>query len=272
VKNDDDGDNSFVNHSFSYSLARAPGFVPEQITCGCCNFTNLVNPAKQSLINFTMRHTPVLLVFIFVFAACKKNKTPAPEPTKFYVGNKVKNVQAARLYTKNGIVSNSATVQAYINEFDRYLFEDGFTLNDPEFTRFRYISEDSFFVTGVTLPAGLKRLQASTYDYFAGIYRDIVLDTAALLPGMQKYTRYYPKIGSNGSTYFETDLPVYIFKKRSDTLFFPIVRYVIISRRPGFASLVTDRFNNVFNPAGAARLGDTDTLLVQQLELVLPKE
>lgn len=86
-----------------------------------------------------MRHAPDLLVFIFVFAACKKNKTPAPEPTKFYVGNKVKNVQAARLYTKNGIVSNSATVQAYIDEFDKYLFGDGFTLNDPEFTRLQQL-------------------------------------------------------------------------------------------------------------------------------------
>jgi hypothetical protein len=70
----------------------------------------------------------------------------------------------------------------------------------------------------------------------------------------------------------ELQSPAYVLKRIEDTLFFPMMRYVITSLRDYTFSFTADKLNNVFSPAGAAKLKEYDTLLIQSFDLGLRRK
>lgn len=212
-------------------------------------------------------------LLLIVVAACSKEKplsnpaTPHPQ----YQNSQLTGFGAFKLYTAAGEVTVSGLAQQYASQFDQYFYDEHSTFTDPAFRSFVMVSEDSALNTS-TVPVGeLKRRTADAYDQFSGRGWHIVNDTNTLQLHIGKYKFHKTVTTPGGFTYLDLESPTYFFKKRGDTLYFPIVRYITISRRPGITSFSVDRFNNVFDPAGVRKLGENDTLLVQTFELAMKR-
>lgn len=214
---------------------------------------------------------PALL--LIVLAACS-NEKPAGYPTKQhsqYQNSHLTEFGAYKLYTAAGEVTVPGLAQQYASEFGQYFFDASSTYNDPALRTFLLVSEDSALNTS-TVPVGeLKRRAVDTYDRFSGRWWSIVNDTSALSLHIGKYKFHKEVSTTTGLTYWDLESPTYFFKKRGEVLYFPLIRYITVSRTPGVVSFSADRINNVFDPAGVRKLGPKDTLLVQTFELAMKK-
>lgn len=213
------------------------------------------------------------LFLLFVVAACSKNEqeqyTPAQHPQ--YQNSHLSQFGAYKLYTVSGEVWVPGLAQQYASELGQYFYDESSTFEDPAFRTFQMVSEDSALNTS-TVPVGeLKRRTSGTYDQFSGHWWNLVNDTNTLSLHIGKYKFHKTVTTPGGFTYLDLESPTFFFKKRGDTLYFPMVRYITISRRPGITSFSADRINNVFDPAGVRKLGPNDTLLVQTFELAMKR-
>lgn len=210
---------------------------------------------------------------LLVLAACSKHDTvphtPAQHPQ--YQNSHLAHFGAYRLYTASGEVTVPGLAQQYASELGQYFYDEYSSFNDPAFRTFLMVSEDSA-LNSSTVPVGeLKRRASDTYDQFSGHWWNIVNDTNSLYLHIGKYKFHKTVTTPNGLTYLDMESPTYFFKKRGDTLYFPMVRYITISRRPGITSFSADKINNVFDPVGVHKLGPHDTLLVQTFELAMKR-
>jgi hypothetical protein len=218
-----------------------------------------------------LRFLPAL--FLLALVACSKyqpEEYQVPAYTRFEKSHLTR-FGSNKLYTAAGEVTAPGLAQQYAGEFSNYFYEAGSAFTDPRFRTFSVVSEDSMINTS-TVPAGeLKRTVVDEYDKFASRWLSIANDTNALNLHIVKYQSHKAVTTPSGYTYYDVADPVYILKKVGDTLFFPMIRYVIISRGEGRFSFVADRLNNVFSPAGVHKLGSRDTLLVQTFDLAMKR-
>jgi hypothetical protein len=223
------------------------------------------------LVNVTdMKKSYSLFFIALVMFSCKKDKTPA-DTKQYFENSRLIHFQPFRAFTKNGEITNNAIVQAYAGEFGNYFFNTASTYTDPSFQKFTVVSDDSIINNSSNVPVETKRKFVDVYDRFSSRFTDLVNDTNIIKYHIIKYKVLERKTAASGLVYYEAENPVYFLKKNSDTLFFPVIRYVIISRRPFLVSFSADKINNVFSPAGIDKLGQYDTLVVQSFDLAMKR-
>jgi hypothetical protein len=207
---------------------------------------------------------------IILLLGCKKDKTPVD--TKLYFENSfLTHFESFKVFTKNGQINNAALAQNYSNEFSTYFFNTTSSYADPVFQKFEVVDEDSIINISSNIAIGAKRKNTDTYDRFVSNFTELVNDTNALNMHIIQYKVLERKITSSGLVYYEIQKPVYFAKKINDTLFFPIVRYITISRRPFITTFSTGKINNVFSTDGLAKLDQYDTLVVQSFDLAMKR-
>jgi hypothetical protein len=218
-----------------------------------------------------LRFLPAL--FLLALVSCSKYQPynyPVPKYPLFEKSHLTR-FGSYKLYTAAGEVTVPGLAQQYAGEFSNYFYEVGSVFSDPRFRTFSMVSDDSMVNTSTVPAYEVKRTVVDEYDKFASRWLSIANDTNALNLHIVKYQSHKAVTTSSGYTYYDVEDPVYILKKVGDTLFFPMIRYVIISRGDGRFSFVADKLNNVFSPAGVRKLGSQDTLLVQTFDLAMKR-
>lgn len=220
-----------------------------------------------------MKNVITVLVLLLALAACRKPGNgyhpPATHYTYFEKAS-LTHFAPFRLYTRDGAVADAALAQRYFNEFNNYFYTTAASYSDPSLSAFTMVSEDSM-ING-TIPAGeLKRVATGVYDHYKGNNYVIANDTSGYLLHIAGYKLFKPVTPPGGFTYFEVESPMAILKHAGDTLFFPIIRPLVISRTGNGFSFSSDRLNNTFDPSGVRKLGAHDTLLVQTFDLAMKK-
>ncbi len=217
-----------------------------------------------------MKYKIIIAAGLLLLTACKKDETPVD--TKQYFENAfLTHFENFRIFTKNGEINNSVTAQNYGAEFSSYFFNNTSNFTDPDFKKFAFVNDDSIINVSSNTQIGTKRKNIDTYDRFSGNFTELVNDTNVLSLNIIKYKVLERKTSSSGITYYEIQKPVYFVKKNVDTLFFPIVRYITISRRPFITFFSAEKFNNVFSPDGINKLNQYDTLVVQSFALAMKR-
>ncbi len=217
-----------------------------------------------------MKHIVITVAILLFLTACKKDKTPV-DTKQYFENSALTHFQNFRIFTRNGEINNTSMAQTYASEFSFYFFNTSSSFTDPIFQKFISINDDSIINASSNIQIQAARKSIDIYDKFSGNFTELVNDTNALNLNIIKYKVLERKISSSGTTYYEIQKPVYFAKKINDTLFFPIVRYIIISRRPFITTFSADKFNNVFSSEGIVKLSQYDTLLVQSFDLAMNK-
>jgi hypothetical protein len=217
-----------------------------------------------------MKHTITIFAGLLLLAACKKNDGPV-DTRQYFENAALTHFENFRIFTKSGEINNSVLAQNYANEFIGYFYNSTSRYTDPTFQKFIVVNEDSIINSSSSIQIGITRKNIDTYDKFSGSSTDLVNDTNALNLNIIKYKVLDRKITSSGITYYEIQKPTYIAKKRNDSLFFPIIRYITISRRPFSTTFSADKINNMFSTDGLSKLSQYDTLLIQSFDLAMKK-
>jgi hypothetical protein len=213
-----------------------------------------------------------LLLFILLLLSCRKQE-PAPpvvSPYTYFQRTGLVPVQPVRLFTRAGEVPNSALAQAYAGEFSDY-FYPSYQAMDPYLQRFSRVNADSMLNVSAAPVFELKRVPGGAYDRYKSKYHEIYNDTNSLVLHMGLYKHYEVVTTPLGYTYYDLESPSYVLRQAGDSLAFPMIRFITISRGNYIVSFGADKLNNVFNPASVSKLGPQDTLVVQQLELIMKK-
>ncbi len=216
--------------------------------------------------------TPLLFLVLFALAACRKKDEYVYPAKNFQVFDNyfLTHFAGYRLYTSTGEINDLSLVQDYATRFSQFFYHPAAAFSFSQYKSFSLVTEDSLVATGI-VPAGeLKRTGTGTYDIFSGNRLVPVNDTNALFLHIGSY-RLHEVVNFPGSAYRYVELqsPAYVIKKVQDTLFLPMIRYIVTSRRDNTVSFSADLLNNVFDPAGAAWLKPFDTLLLQSFDLGL---
>jgi hypothetical protein len=161
-------------------------------------------------------------------------------------------------------------VQAYAANFSQFFYQPGAVFSFPQYKSFSMVNEDSILAGGVFPLGELKRTSIGTYDIFSSNRLVPVNDTNALFLHIGRY-RLHEIVNFPNSPYRYAELqsPAFVLKKVKDTLFLPMIRYIVTSQRDNTFSFASDLLNNVFEPAGASKLKPYDTLLLQSFDLGL---
>lgn len=171
-----------------------------------------------------------------------------------------------------GEIISPALVQHYKSEFAPFFYDVTGIFPDREFKRFAFVNNDSIINLSIIPVAEMKRTIIDEYDKFSNRGSVPVNDTNALNLHLEKYKIYRLVTTPSGYAYLDVESPVYFLKKVNDTLFFPVVKYIVFSRGPDIVSFNEGKFNNVFSPSGIEKLGSKDTLLVQTFDAAMIKE
>ncbi len=215
---------------------------------------------------------PLILFSLIWFAGCKKAEVYKSPEKNFQVYDDYFLTQFAgyRLFTTNGEINDPSMVQDYATRFNQFFYHPSAVFSFTQYKSFSMVNEDSILATGIVPLGELKRTSVATYDIFSSNRLVPVNDTNALFLHIGRY-RLHEVVNFPGSSYRYAELqsPAYVLKKVNDTLFLPMIRYIITSRRDNTVSFASDLLNNVFEPAGAAKLKSYDTLLLQSFVLGL---
>lgn len=211
-----------------------------------------------------------IATFFIFLTSCKKNKIYI-DKNQYFENAFLTNFENIRIYTKNGQINNPTLAQKYAAEFSDYFFKNSSSFIDAEFQKFIFVNEDSIINISSNPHLETKRKNIDTYDRYIGNRSELVNDTNTLNLYIIKYKILDKGMSSTGYTYYEIQKPTYFIKKKDDTLFFPIVSYILISRRPFITKLFSDKFNNVFSEEGVSKLNESDTLVVQSFDLAFKK-
>ena len=220
-----------------------------------------------------MKKITTILLLLLSLAACRKRDSGYQPPVTHYTYFQkaaLTHFAPLRLYTHTGEVTNPQLVQQYANELGNYFYTPASPYTDAALSTFTLISEDSLVNTGIT-QGELKRVATGTYDHFKGNNYVIANDTAGYLLHIVGYKLFKPVTPPGGFTYFEIESPVAILKHTGDSLFFPMIRTVVISRTANTLSFSADRLNNTFDPTGVRKLGAADTVLVQTFDVAMKR-
>ncbi len=214
----------------------------------------------------------LLFLVLFAHAACSKKDVNVYPTKNFQVFDNyfLTHFTGYRLYTSTGEINDLSVVQDYATRFSQFFYHPAAAFFFPQYKSFSLHTEDSLLATGI-VPAGeLKRTHTGTYDIFSSTRLVPVNDTNALFLHIGQY-RLHEVVNFPGSAYRYVELqsPAYAIKKLQDTLFLPMIRYIVTSQRDNTFSFSSDLLNNVFDPAGAAMLKPYDTLLLQSFDLGL---
>ena len=177
--------------------------------------------------------------------------------------------KSLRLFTRNGEIQDPSLVDKYAREYDDFFYYPGAKFSDPEYKSFSLVNEDSIINTSRPPAAECKRTGFGLYDIYSSRYQIPVNDTNALFLHLGQYKMHELATTALGYTYAELQSPAYVVKKLKDTLFFPMIRYIVTSLRDNTYSFASERMNNVFSIAGIGKLKEYDTLLVQSFDLGL---
>ncbi len=214
---------------------------------------------------------PFFLVLL-ALAGCDKKEDYIYPTKNFQVFNNyfLTHFAGYRLYTSTGEINDPSVVRDYATRFSRFFYHPAAAFSFPQYKSFSLVNEDSLVATGI-VPAGeLRRTSTGTYDIFTSNRLVPVNDTNALFLHIGQYRLHeVVTFPGSGHRYVELQSPAYILKKVQDTLFLPMIRYIVTSQRDNTFSFSSDLLNNVFDPAGAARLKPYDTLLLQSFDLGL---
>lgn len=216
----------------------------------------------------------LILFTAALLAGCSK-KDNYVYPVKYYEeyeNSFLTHFKNYRLFTRDGEIHDAALIAAYAGKYDQFFYVPGASFSDPEYSTFSLLNEDSIFNTSRSPLAELKRTAHGDYDIYSTKYTIPVNDTNALFLHLGQYKMHELATTPLGYTYAELKSPAYVVKKVKDTLFFPMMRYIITSLRDYTFSFSSDKLNNVFSPAGAAKLKLYDTLLVQSFDLGLRRK
>lgn len=206
-----------------------------------------------------------------LMAGCSK-KDVYVYPVKYYKefnSSFLTNFKSFRLFTRDGEIQDLSLVAAYAKEYDQFFYYPGATFSDPEYRSFSLVNEDSIINTSRAPAAECKRTGFGTYDTYTSRYLVPVNDTNALFLHIGQYRMYEMATTPLGYRYAEYQSPAYVAKRVQDTLFFPMMRYIVTSLRDHTFSFASDKLNNVFSIAGIVKLKEYDTLLVQSFDLGL---
>ena len=169
----------------------------------------------------------------FVLAGCSK-KDDYVYPTKNYQefsNSFLTHFEDYRLFTRDGEIMDRALVTAYATKYDQFFYVPGAVFSDPEYKIFSLLNEDSIFNISRSPVAALKRTSQGVYDIYSSRYTVPVNDTNALFLHIGEYRLHERATTPLGYTYVELQSPAYVLKKVGDSLFFPIMRYIITSQR-----------------------------------------
>jgi hypothetical protein len=209
-----------------------------------------------------------------LLAGCRK-KDDYVYPVKYYQeysNSFLTHFSGYRLFTRDGEIHDHSLIALYTRQYASFFYVPGAVFSDPEYKTFSLLNDDSIFNISRAPIAELKRTGYGVYDTYTSNYKVPVNDTNALFLHLGQYRMHEPAITPSGYRYVELQSPAYVLKKIGDTLFFPMMRYVITSLRDYTFSFTSDKLNNVFSPAGAAKLKEYDTLLVQSFDLGLRRK
>lgn len=209
-----------------------------------------------------------------MLAACSK-KDNYVYPTKPYVeysNTFLAHFKDYRLFTKDGEIYDRALVSAYAKGYEQYFYYPGASFNDPDYKLFSMLNEDSIFNISRSPIAELKRTATGVYDIYTSRFQVPVNDTNALFLHLGQYPLFEMATTPDGYRYAELHNPAYILKKVGDSLFFPMMRYIITSQRDYSFSFTADKLNNVFSLSGINKLKAYDTLLVQSFDVGLVRK
>ena len=222
-----------------------------------------------------MKH-PFLITaaILLLIVSCKKDDAPstATSVPPHFINTRLTHFSDYRLFTQTGEVNNNTLARFYAGEFSNYFYGSTDRFRDPDYQEMVYISDDSIINLTPGRAFNGKRTNTDVYDkYTTGLFA-IQNDTNAVSLYIVKYKTYQRQQTSLGYVYYDVESPAYILKKQQDTLFVPIMRYIIFYRKNGTVSFGATTQNNVFSPAGVNKLGPNDTLLVQSFDAVLEKK
>jgi hypothetical protein len=225
-------------------------------------------------ITVLMRKPFLITVAVWLLiVSCKKDDAPPPaNAPPHFVNTRLTHFSNYRLFTQTGEINNSPLIQGYASEFSNYFFKPADRFHDPNYQEIVYINDDSIINLTPGRAFDGKRTNTDVYDKYTTGLLAIQNDTSAVALYIGKYKTYQRQVTPSGYVYFDVESPVYFLKKQQDTLFVPIMRYIIFYRKNGIVSFGADTYNNVFSPAGVNKLGPNDTLLVQSFDAVLEKK
>ena len=225
-------------------------------------------------VNTNAMFRTLTVIFLIIIIGCKKKPvvTYTPKIYPVYSNPKIYKILGYRLFTVNGEINDLALISKYRQEFSQYFYNTNSIFNNPAITRFAEVADDSLWNLG-TIPVGeMKRKNMAEYDRFESSQWTPVNDTNSFVLHVMKYKIFEKQQTSSGLWYLKAAFPYAICKRSTDTLFFPVTQFIIISRNSNSVSFSFDQFNNDIDPAGSKKLGPNDTLLLQRLDVALYKE
>jgi hypothetical protein len=221
-----------------------------------------------------LSRTQILFLLLWL-AGCKKAGVYKIPEKNFQVYDNyfLTHFAGYRLFTTQGEINDPSMVQDYATRFNQFFYNPSALFSFTQYKSFSMVSEDSILATGIVPLGELKRTSTGTYDIFSDDRLVPVNDTNALFLHIGQY-RLHEVVNFPGSSYRYAELqsPAYVLKKVNDTLFLPMIRYIVVSQRDNTFSFASDLLNNVFDPAGAAKLKPYDTLLLQSFDLGLRRQ
>jgi hypothetical protein len=220
-----------------------------------------------------LRTLLTLLLIIITLNSCKKNR-PAPPPVKqneFFQQSDLVNFQPYRLFTKAGEITNDSIVNSYVNQFRVHFYAPGNSMSDPDYQKFAVAAADSVLNVSKAPVIQAKRIITGTYDVFRSGGLVFLSDTSDIFFQLLTYKTFHTREQNGGFKYYDWESPLYVLKRRNDSLFFPMSKFILVSRGDFVTAFRSDHFNNVFKPQGTVMMGAKDTLLIQQFELTMTK-
>jgi hypothetical protein len=206
----------------------------------------------------------ILMISMISFVACKKEDVI--DPVKHFGNGFLTHFQKIRMFTRNGEVMNDSVVQQFANDYKLYFFKSSDSLTYDCYQKYDMVNDDSLDNVSSRCGSHLKRTSIDIYDKFSeGLNLSVRNDTNDFAYHIVKYKGLKTTTSSTGvqSSIFEYSA---IAKKKEDTLFIPIMKYITLTRYPWGLIFSSSYMNNVFSIDGINKLRSDDTLVLQSFD------
>jgi len=209
-------------------------------------------------------------VLIF-FCACKKND-PIVYPQNLKVVG-FQNVKEPRLFAKQGEIKDSKIVKRFVSVYDKSGYFSASKTYDYPSDFITFVSADSVEVSLTEFPDRLAverkdgylfLLPKDSMTYIGDSFTDF-LAIGKMKPG---YKTYLIPMSSGYSKFVKARIP-YICSGNEQELVFPFLNALkLVKENSSYKGSVISDINNTFDESYVKTLGVSDTLLIQEYELL----
>jgi hypothetical protein len=215
--------------------------------------------------------TWVILMTVSIMIGCKKNPVHDRHVTDTSFRTvKLDRFQPIRIFTISGEITDPQIIDHYTLELDNHIYKPSSTFAEASLQKIIYVNEDS--IVNVSLPYAIpaRRTVIDTYDVYTSAETEIVNDTQSVTYHIGKYPTLSKQLTSTGFEYYVNKVG-YVMKKQQDTLFFPILKYMVISRHNYTLNFWSAKTNNVLSVDVYKKLVPKDTLVVQRFDVLMKR-